>query len=71
MEPGQSGELVTVVLKLFFRVRQSTSITGCVRRSVGRLVGWSVGNDDPHVAPIGFLGLVHGSITATLPLTLP
>ena len=45
-------------------MRQSTSITGCVRRSfgwlVGRLVGRSVTHsfDDPHVAPIGQLGLV-------------
>ena len=33
-----------------FSVRQSTSITGCVRRSVGRSVGLSVKHsfDDPH-----------------------
>ena len=41
-------------------MRPSTSITGCVRRSVGRSVGWSVTHsfDDPQVAPIGLLGLV-------------
>ena len=38
-------------------MRQSTPITGCVRRSVGRSVGRLVGLsvthpfDDPHVAP--------------------
>ena len=34
-------------------MRQSTSITGCVRRLVGRLVGLSVTHlfDDLHVAP--------------------
>ena len=34
-------------------MRQSTSITGCVRWLVGRSVGWSVTHsfDDPHVAP--------------------
>ena len=34
-------------------MRQNTSITGCVRRSVGWSVGWSVTHsfDDPHVAP--------------------
>ena len=36
-----------------FQVRQRTSITGCVRLSVGRSVGWSVTQtfDDPNGAP--------------------
>ena len=44
---------------LLFWVRQNTSITGCVRRSVTHLF------DDPHVAPIGLLGLVVLAFTLT------
>ena len=34
-----------------FQVRPSTSITGCVRLSVGRSVGIAFAFDDPHGAP--------------------